>query len=138
MSNRFIDIRVIGGRAAQKKLNRLENRMQTKVVREATKRALKPVLLTALRKAPTGDSGLTKKYLKIATFRGKSAGAVVQTGTARQMGVSQSGYYYPAALEYGTREVAGIAWLRSSLKERRTQALSILKAELKKILRKGL
>jgi hypothetical protein len=137
LSNRFIDIRVIGGRAAQRKLNKLENRMQTKVVREATKRALKPVLLTALRKAPY-DEGTTKKYLKIATFRGKSAGAVVQTGTARQMGVSQAGYYYPAAHEYGTREVPGTAWLRSSLKERRSQALSILKAELKKILRKGL
>jgi len=135
---KFIDIRVVGGKRLNKKFNKLDTKVKGKIMREATKTAMQPVLELAKNRAPV-KTGLMRRSLKIASFRGRNAvGAVVRTGTRRQLKIlANAKGYYPAAVEYGTRKLRARPFMRSSLAARKPQALSILGREIKAMLRRA-
>ena len=135
-SSNFIDISVLGSKKLSRKLNALENRVKSTVMRDAAKKAMEPVLSLAKQRAPV-LTGLLRKHLKIAVYRGRGyAGAVVQTGTRKQMKIpAKAKFFYPAGVEYGTSKLRARPFLRSSLAAKRNVALGIMSKEIKRMLR---
>lgn len=133
----MFDLSIIGARRLERKLNKLERKVGSKIMRDATKESLEPVEALAKQRVPV-DRGLLKRWIKTATFsaqRGRVIGAQVRTGTRKQMRIPAGNeYYYPAAIEYGTKTRAPRSFLRSALADRRDQALKILSGAIKRML----
>ena len=135
MSKDGFDIRILGDKKLLAKLKKLEHRMQGKVLREAMRSSMEPVKKLAITRAPV-LTGALRKSIKIAAYSRKGViGASVRTGTRKQLKIPDNAkYYYPAAIEYGTRKTEGSSFLRSSLFDRKGQVLNNVASEIKKIL----
>lgn len=131
-------LKIKGARKLEKKLRALPRRVQGQVMRKALKDALVPVMELAKKRVPV-DSGRLQKSIKIANLRKRGVtGAVVQTGTRKQLRITaDNAYYYPAAIEYGSpgRNVAPKSFLRASLFLRRRQALGIVRTRIRQMIR---
>ena len=128
-----IDIRVLGDKKLQKQLNKLDPKLRKKALQSAMRIAMKPVLLAAKSSAPV-DSGLLRRFLRIKNLKAnkKSIGVIVKYGTRKALKIDPNDpYYYPAALEYGTKTVKGRPILRNALNDNKEQVLNILAKELK-------
>ena len=129
-----IDIRLLGDRALDRKMKRLTGPQQKKIVRRALRLAAKVVLPTAKSLVPV-DRGTLKKTLKIKALKQKRGkfGIVITTGTRDELGIaSDDPFYYPAAVELGTKNVSAQSFLRASLKTKRREALAVLVREIKR------
>jgi len=125
-----------GDRELRAKLESMSRGMQNKAMRAALRKGMEPVAALAKQRAPV-LTGRLQKSIKVASYRGKRGilGAVVRTGTRRQLRITpEEPYYYPAALEYGTKKRKGRSFMRSSLFDRKRQALSLTEKELVKYL----
>lgn len=131
----MFDISVIGDKKLQKKLDKLDKKLQKKAIREAMKDAMEPVKALAKQRAPQ-DKGLLVRSIRIGmkTSR-KGISAMVRTGTRKQLKIpADSKYYYPAALEYGSRYIKQQSFLRSSLGSKKETVLSKFSRNLRGIL----
>lgn len=132
---RAVDIRILGDKKLQRKLSKLQTKVQAKTMRDASKKALIPVAKTAWDRAPF-KTGKMRDSLKIVVAR-KGVGAILKTGTRRQLGISADDpYYYPAAIEYGTNKIQPFAFLRGALHDRKPEALRILANEIRQLIAK--
>lgn len=125
-----------GDRELKAKLESMTRGIQNKAMRAALRAGMGPVASLAKQRAPV-LTGRLQKSIKIASYRGKRGivGAVVRTGTRRQLRIMpENPYYYPAALEYGTKKRKGKSFMRSSLFDRKRQALALTQKELVKYL----
>ena len=132
------DLILVGERKTRKKFNELSKKVHGQIMRKVLKTAMEPVVPLAKSRAPVGDTHNLQKYIKAATYRKKGTlGAVVQTGTPRQMGLMPGEYYYPSAHEYGSphRGIPAQSFLRSALFDRKRQVIGIVERELRKILK---
>lgn len=131
----MFDLRLLGDKKTQRKFNKLEKRFQVKALREAGKAALRPVAALAKTRVPVA-SGRLKASIKVATFsehRGRTIGAAVITGTRKQLHIAADDkYYYPFAIEYGSKKRAPDSFLRTSLADKKTTALAIFRDELRR------
>jgi HK97 gp10 family phage protein len=98
----FVDVSVLGDKELQKKLKRLDIKLQKKIVRNAISRAILPVKHKAKSLVPV-ESGLLKKSIKRKTGVKKGiARARIVTGTRIELGIPiDAKGYYPAAIEFG-------------------------------------
>ena len=138
MAKRFIDISITGDRRLAKKFKKMQKVVQGRIMKAAAKKALEPVHRLAVAMAPLGETGRTKKWIKIGVAKGKrwQVGAEVRTGTAKQMGLlSSADYYYPAAHEFGTKHLKQRSFMETAMDERRKLALRILTGEIKRLMR---
>lgn len=137
MAKPGFDIRILGSRRLQKKLNKLERRVQGRIMREAAKDAMKPVVQVAKQRAPV-ETGKTQKYIKAAAYSSRNGvGAMVRTGTRRQMGIEPDDpFYYPAAHEYGTSKMPARPFMRSALADRRRQVLRLFRVNIARLLKR--
>ena len=126
-----IDVKMFGGKDVQRKLDRLPNKFQKRVVKAAAKKAAEPILAAAKARAPVA-SGRHRDNLKIAAKSGrKDVGAVIRTGTRKQLRIPVDAKgYYPAALEFGTPTVAARPHIRPALDAKRGVAIGIFGREL--------
>ncbi|MCP4230781.1 MAG: hypothetical protein GY771_11645, partial [bacterium] len=125
-----------GDRELKAKLESMTKGIQNKAMRAALRKGMEPVASLAKQRAPV-RTGRLQKSIKVASYRGKRGvlGAVVRTGTRRQLRITpENPYYYPSALEYGTKKRQGRSFLRSSLFDRKRQALALTEKELVKFL----
>ena len=130
-----LNYRVKGAAQLKAKLDNMSRRVSGKLMTEAVKTAMEPVKNLAISRAPV-DSGLLRRSIKIGVAKSRYLkGAVVRTGTRRQLNIPDDAkYYYPAALEYGTKHIVARSFLRSSLADRKSQALNILEREINRLL----
>ncbi len=134
----FIDISVLGDQALQKKLKRLETKVQRKIVRKAMRAAFKPVHQAAKRYAAsiTNPANATETALKIsrglklraAKARRGSFGVRVVTPTRAEMGIPpKSRWYSPAHIELGTKKVKARPYLRNPLESMKGRVIRIMR-----------
>lgn len=124
----MFDLEVKGQRRLNKKLNRMSTGLARKIVRPAMKEALEPVVSAAKTFAPV-DSGRMQKFIKpfVQNSRSRGITGAVRTGTRKQLRIpANARYYYPAAIEYGTRNTPPRSFLRRALGSKRREALTIL------------
>ena len=132
-----------------KELNAFLRRFPDKLQRTALNKALKTgaeiVLGDARRLVPVGKEhdrpGLRlKQTLKIVRIKGKAAknrgiGYKVVTGTRAELGIGPNEkYYYPAAVELGTKnrgDVGRRPFLRPALKNNESALMRVMRAEIK-------
>ncbi len=134
----MFSLSIKGSKKLNKKLNNMKLGVARKIVRPALHSALVPVVQTAKALAPV-ESGRLKKTIKSFVKSSRRRGAIgqVRTGTRRQLRIPpDSKYYYPAAIEYGTRHMAARSFLRSALGRQKNRALKILGREIDQRLRK--
>lgn len=112
----MFDLSVIGEKRLQRKLASMEKRVAHKVVKDSLREAMEPVKDLAKRRAPA-DRGLMRRSIRTAARANKrGATALVRTGTRKQLKIpADSRYYYPAAIEYGTRTQPARSFLRAAL-----------------------
>lgn len=134
-----IDLSILGDRGLERKINKLENKVAKKLIRDAAKEAMEPVAVMARVRAPVLD-GRLKASIKVITYsarRGRITGAQVKTGSRFNLRIpANAKYYYPAAHEYGApkRGIKMRSFLRSSLTDLRSSVIF----RLGKLIAKGL
>ena len=127
-----VDISVFGDKQLQRALKALPINVEKKVVRQALRKAAKPVLDTAKSLVPV-KTGALKKSLKLRALRKQKRGQFgvqVMTGTREQLGIAADDpYYYPMAVEVGTAKAPAHPFMRPALDQNR-EATYRLVAEL--------
>jgi HK97 gp10 family phage protein len=135
-SNRF-DISLLGAPELSKALAALPDKLERKVLTKALRAAGKFYLTLAKASAPRDEGRLasTMKLRALKRRRGR-VGVMVQTGTRSALGIDpkQRGYY-PAHLEFGHRDRAGVhhppvPFMRRSLKTGESAIFAILRQEI--------
>ena len=123
----YIDISFLGDKDLQRKLNRLAIQSQRKVVRPAMRKSMRPVLKSAQALVPV-ESGRLRDSLhqKQRTIKGITR-AYVATGTREALGIAadEKGFY-PAVIEYGSRNHPERSYLRRALHENKNSVLNDL------------
>lgn len=134
----MFDLDIKGARSLNRKLNRLRTTVSRKAVRPALHTALVPVVQTARAYAPVRTGRLQssiKSFVRSSRRYGLTAG--VRTGTRKQLRIPpEAEYYYPAAIELGSRRNPPRSFLRAAMNARRKTALQILGKEVHKALKK--
>ena len=118
-------LNIKGAKKLQRKMAKLERKVQNRVMLKAMKDAMQPVVPAAQARAPV-ERGRLRKYIKVTTKNSRKVGllAMVQTGTRKQLGIpADNKYYYPSAIEYGTRHISARSFLRRALGSKRNQVL---------------
>lgn len=136
---RFVDISVLGDKALERKLRKLDERVQKKIVRKALRSGAKPVLADAKAYVPI-DTGALESELKITASRARRGFFGVQVATPPRsilgIGPDDKGYY-PAILEYGSDKMEPIPYLRPAFDNNRGRALAIIRDVLVKGVREA-
>lgn len=125
-----------GDRELKAKLESMSRGMQGKALRDAIRKGIEPVRKLAAQRAPV-RTGRLQKSIKVASYRGRRGvlGASVRTGTRRQLRITpEDPYYYPAAHEYGSKTQRAKSFMRSSMFDRKRQALAMTEKEIVKFL----
>lgn len=141
----FIDIKVLGDKKLQKKLNRLTEKVQTvamrKALRDTAKMAKKRVdsNLAAVSPGEFGSGRLASLGSKV---RARPPGTRTPKGLLRafvvlpsrdQLNIEGDDPYYPAFLEYGNPPTLdGRRMLRNALDSRKGALLRLLRNKLRK------
>lgn len=128
---RGISIDVLGDKRLQRKLLRLEPKVQRKVVRQAMREAARPVLEAAKARVPV-DSGALRDSLKIRAATKKRTGRRGQIGVVvtTEDGFFQGEQFYGAFLELGTSQQPARPYLRPAIDEKRAEAKTIAAREI--------
>lgn len=130
-SNFSWDVSVLGSPELTKIFRSLSRQAGAKILRPSLRKGAKLVLATARANAPRGPTGATAANIKLkASTRRGTVSVRVQTGSREAMGIPKAAkYYYPAALELGTEDLAARPWLRPALESNRSAALAEIGAE---------
>lgn len=115
---------MLGDKQLQKDLKNLDIKLQRKIVRSSISKAMLPVRNKAKQLVPV-DSGALRDSIKRKnkTRRGVSRSRIV-TGTKFELGIpADAKGYYPAAIEYGTRDQPARSFLRRALTDLKSSVL---------------
>lgn len=124
----MIDIRLLGAKDLQRKLNRLELKTGKKIVRRALRKGGRPVLATAIAGCPV-KTGRLKKSLVLKARKPHRGyfGVEVRTGTREELGIAPDDKsFYPASVEYGHGNVPAHPYLRPAMDANRERAKGII------------
>jgi len=136
---------VEGLQELEQKLLKMEAKIAEKMLRQAGRQAMKPVLSSAASKVHV-DSGDTEASLAIRASKGKGkkAAAVISVGPfKKKLSKKQGGRELSRpnakvlSLEYGNSRQKAYPFLRPALEENASTVLSIFKTELKKRIEKA-
>lgn len=129
------NIRVTGEQDILRRLVTLPVKLQRKVIRQASRKAAKPVRARARALAPV-RTGRLRRSIKLRSIRRNRRGRIgvnVLTGTREELGITAGGYY-PAAQEYGWRSggrrVSGVRYFRRALTDLAGQTERIMRTEI--------
>lgn len=134
----MIDISVLGDKALVKKLNKLPGRVQKKVVRQAMRKAGKPIL-TEIKQAigairVTGvHTDLLRKNMKLKSVKRSrtQVGVIIVTPERNVLGINESGKsYWPANIELGTSKTPAQPFIRDTVDRNRVTAMATIQREL--------
>ena len=121
-------MRIEGVRKLERKLLKLEPKIGKKVVRQAVRKAAKPILAAAKSNVPV-ESGELKRNLKIKALKRKKHRFGVMIGTGLKWFTGDQ--FYAAFVEFGTGTRPARPYLRPAFDTKRQSSEQILKTELK-------
>lgn len=142
----MVDLKMEGARELDEKLGRLATKTGKKIVRKATREAMKPVLTEIKNNARNivgGDMGrLLAKHLILRALRKQRRGSygvnvkfrsdvpefIHKAKTSKYAGGIT---FIPAAIEYGHDNAAPIPFMRKAVAAKQRAAESIMRSELK-------
>jgi len=129
-----IDISIFGDKKLEKQFKKLDLKLQKKTIKKALRDSAKIVKNTA--KARVGvRSGKLKKSLKVRTEKGLKRGQfgiVVVTGTREELNIdADDKYYYPAAVEFGTKNLPAKPYLRPAIDENRDLIFDLIASRIR-------
>jgi HK97 gp10 family phage protein len=132
-SKGFISFTVKGGKELDRTLNKMDRRLASKALKGGMKAAMEPVKDEAKRRVPV-DTGLLRRSIRIATYGGKGyVGAVVRSGTRKQLKIPQDAkHYYPAYIEYGSQGKLARPFLRSAFAAKKNMVLNRVADDIRK------
>ncbi|QDV34011.1 HK97-gp10 family putative phage morphogenesis protein [Tautonia plasticadhaerens] len=127
MASRRRSVRVVvtGHKAIDRKLRKLEPKIQRKLARKATREGLRPILDEVIASAPE-DTGFLRDHVKLRAVRKKRRGEIAlhviipsipfkaafgDSKTPKANG-SKTTYFYPSIIEYGSRDRPPDPWVR--------------------------
>lgn len=128
------DISILGDKDLDRKFAQATAKLQKKVLRPAMRKGARPILQDAKVGAPV-RLGRMKKTLKIRAMKRSRnrIGVMIQTGTRAQLGIDANDpYYYPMAVETGTRRMAARPFMRPALKKNKAKTMGILSREIRR------
>ena len=135
-----VDIRLLGDKEIVRKLKRLADAVQNRVVKLASKKAIKPMLARVKSLTPV-DTGRLRDSLK-AVANKPSRGFVgyrVQPGNRKELGIDpQDKAFYPVVVEFGTDKVPAKSYLRAGFKSTESTSRKILLEEIGKGIERAL
>jgi len=133
----FIDISMLGDKELESKLKNIDFKLQKKIVRSSLVKSMLPVRNKAIALAPV-KTGKMKSSIKrkTRTKRGITRVSIV-TGTAEELGI-EGKYYYPAAIEYGTRHQPAKSFMRKALSDLKDSVLKNIAAHIRAGIKKEL
>ena len=123
-----VRVDIIGSKDLQAKFSRLAGKEQKAIIRKAMRPAWKTILAESKRLVPV-DRGLLKRGLKLRALKRSrtSFGLRVVTPDRPYLGIRpKAPGYYPAALEYGTKNMRARPYLRPAFKSHKGSAKVIL------------
>ena len=102
----LFDLKVIGSEELKRNMNRLEANIQKKYMRTALRTGAKLMKKTASSRVPVKTGALKRSFGVGAGKRKRGVLRVyVWTGNRTKLGIpSDAEYYYPAAIEYGSKK----------------------------------
>lgn len=134
MRDRFIDISMLGDKELQANFKKIDIALQKKIMRQALRRAAGPVFADVKTSVPVLTYRLFESLkIRIFTKRGLM-GAVVETGTRQDLGISADDpYFYPAVVEYGSQKkgIRAQPFMRPALDNNREEVFSIMRRVIK-------
>lgn len=105
----------------------LEPKLARKVIRQAARKGLKPVL-RAIKKSVPVRSGALKKLVKIQAAKRRRRGVISLTVNINSD--RQGKAFYGAFLNYGTKKMDQRAFMQKSFKETKAEAAAVTTAEI--------
>lgn len=132
--SKFVDISMVGDKELERMFRDLPVKLQTKVVRQANTKAIRPILRSVKARVPV-LTGVLKRGLKSRAMKRKRRnspiGRFLLLPLRADLGIkADDPYYYPAAVEYGHDNVAAVRFLRDGFDAAEEEAFGILKKEI--------
>lgn len=133
----IIDISMLGDKALTKKLGKLPGRLQKKVLRQAMRKAAKPILadikqsISSIRVTGLHTDPLKKKTKIKSLKRSRNKiGVRITTPTRDELGIpADSKWYWPAHIELGTSKEPAQPFMRGPFNAARQKTLTTIKQE---------
>ena len=120
----YIDISFTGDKKLQRKLARVVVQTQRKIVRASMRKAMKVVKDRAQALVPVDTGKLRNSIRQMSRTKRGISRAYVATGTREELGIPPDAKgFYPAVIEYGTRERPAHSYLRRAMEEKRTEVI---------------
>lgn len=135
-----VDIQLLGAPELQGKFKLLPLKIQKRILRSGMRSAGKLVRDEARRLVPV-DTGRLKKSLKVRAAPGKrgSFGIRIMTGERSELGIDPDARsYYPAAVEFGTRDRPAHSYLRAAADAKREEVFSIMRQSVRDGIREAI
>lgn len=137
MPAKVLEVKLLGDKELEMKLNSMVPKLQKKVLRPALRKVAKKIVLPQVRKnlasiRVTGKHTIPlSKNLRVAAVRRsrKSFGVVIKTPERDKLGI-KGRHYYPSAIEFGTRKVPAKPYLRSAIPQTKDEAFALLRKEV--------
>ena len=122
----MIEGALLNNRALERAVKDLPEKLRTKALRESLRAKGKEVLADA-RKNAAETSRRLANTMKLRALKSKTRGTVgvkIETGTRQELGIpAEDRYYWPAAIELGTRYITPRAFMRRAIKKHEPTAL---------------
>lgn len=125
----FMSIKIEGAKELEKTLLGLEPKLGKKIIRQAMKKAAKPIHAAARQMAPV-VTGALRKSIKIRVMKRKKHRYGVVIGTAAKWFTGET--FYGAFAEFGTKKQPAKPFLRPAFDAYHKDALKIFISEIRK------
>ena len=142
---KLFDIKIEGFEEVFKTLDKLDDKLQKKVMRPALRAGATVIKKSAQAKSPVGKgpgAGKNKKHIKVKALKRSrnTIGVMIQTGTREQLNIPRDEFgYYPMILEYGSQKQKKQPFMKPALEQNHAKATNVIgkkvKSGLEKLLR---
>ena len=123
----MFDAALLNDKALLRELDGLPEKLQTKALRQALRDKGKEILQDARGNAREITPRLARS-IKLRTLKSKTRGNIgvaIMTGTREELGISPSDrYYWPAAIELGTKHIRPRVFMRRALAKHKPTTLN--------------
>lgn len=128
------DITLLGDDIVAARLRALPEKLERKVLRQAMRKAGRPILADAKANAPV-KTGKMRASLKLRALKRKRGrvGVRIETGTRAELGIpAEERWYYPAIVELGDGTARHLphSFMRSALAKNRENSVRILRDDI--------
>lgn len=125
----YMSVKIEGAKELEKKLLSFEPKLGRKIVRQALRKAAKPILAKAKSLVPV-RTGALKKSLRIRALKKRKHRYGVMVATSEGWFVGME--FYGAFVEFGTDKITAQPFVRPAFDAEKANAERIIRTELRK------